>query len=60
MKHLLSSISKYLDARAAQRRHAQDIEAEWGRDPLSHPAIKRMSMRELADLPLNPHCTEPE
>lgn len=24
------------------------------RDPLSHPAVARMSLMELADLPLNP------
>jgi hypothetical protein len=25
-------------------------------DPLDHPDIRRMSLRELADLPLHPSC----
>jgi hypothetical protein len=28
-------------------------------DPLDHPDIKRMSLRELADLPLHPSCFRP-
>jgi hypothetical protein len=28
-------------------------EARWRRDPLSHPALKHMSARDLADLPLD-------
>lgn len=60
MKHLLSSIAKYLAARADQGRQQHDAEIEWRKDPLSHPAIKRMTMRELADLPFDPHCIEPD
>lgn len=30
-----------------------DCEA-WRRDPLSHPAIRAMSQREIADLPFDP------
>ncbi len=37
------------------RRQARAISPSWydRADPLSHPAIQRMSPRELADLPLN-------
>ncbi len=37
------------------RRHmtAQTVRAYDRTDPLSHPAIQRMTQRELADLPLN-------
>ena len=37
-------------ARAARR--ARDA-AGWRRDPLSHPALRGMSVRELDDLPLD-------
>lgn len=41
---------KWTERRAA-------VEARlWGRDPLAHPAIRRMSERERADLPLVPAC----
>lgn len=30
-----------------------DDEARWRHDPLSHPAIRKMSVRELADLPID-------
>lgn len=44
---------------AAYRRQARvgraKAEADrWVRDPLSHPALRAMSARELADLPLDP------
>lgn len=29
-------------------------EEQWRRDPLSHPAIRGMSLREIADLPFDP------
>lgn len=29
-----------------------DDAARWRADPLSHPAIERMSVREVADLPM--------
>ncbi|MCM2472593.1 hypothetical protein HGO38_03760 [Rhizobium sp. CG5] len=34
----------------------------WRRDPLSHPALRVMTERELADLPMEPRCflAEPE
>lgn len=37
------------------RRHLRTAPPSWTdrTDPLSHPAIQRMSPRELADLPLN-------
>lgn len=28
--------------------------AAWDRDPLSHPALSRMSLTDLADLPFDP------
>lgn len=31
-------------------------EARWRRDPLSHPAIRAMSPREIADLPFDPRA----
>ena len=44
---------------AARRRQARVARAKaqadrWTRDPLSHPALRAMSARELADLPLDP------
>ncbi len=30
-----------------------DDATDWRRDPLSHPVLAEMSMRELADLPFN-------
>lgn len=35
-------------------------EVRWRRDPLSHPDLRRMSQRELADLPFDPHAVDPE
>ncbi|MBO3758797.1 hypothetical protein [Ciceribacter sp. L1K22] len=29
----------------------------WRRDPLIHPAVTRMSLREVGDLPLDPRDT---
>ncbi|WP_299407213.1 hypothetical protein [uncultured Roseobacter sp.] len=29
-------------------------QAQWKRDPLSHPALRQMSKRELSDLPFDP------
>ena len=29
-------------------------QGSWRRDPLSHPAIRHMSLREIADLPFDP------
>lgn len=29
-------------------------DAEWRRDPLSHPALQAMTPRELGDLPFDP------
>ena len=37
-----------------------DARPNWYRDPLSHPDIARMSLRELADLQFRPECIEPE
>lgn len=35
-------------------------EADWLRDPLSHPDIARMSARERADLQFRPDCVRSE
>lgn len=37
---------------AASPRTDQEAAAAWRCDPLSHPALRNMSERELADLPL--------
>jgi len=36
-----------------QTRNNHDVINGWKNDPLSHPAIREMSMRELADLPVS-------
>ena len=33
---------------------------DWARDPLSHPDLRRMSQRELADLPFDANALERE
>ena len=33
---------------------------DWRRDPLSHPDLRRMSLRELADLPFDPRDIAPD
>jgi len=33
----------------------KDTGCAWDADPLRHPALQRMSQRELADLPFEPH-----
>lgn len=53
MQHLCR-IARWL---AAQRADAKAARAErqrrvWARDPLSHPALSRMTPHQLADLPL--------
>jgi hypothetical protein len=35
-------------------------EAGWRRDPLSHPALARMTQRELGDLPFDPRAVAEE
>jgi hypothetical protein len=32
----------------------RDAAADWSADPLSHPDLERMSLVELADLPMSP------
>ncbi len=37
-----------------------DRDEEWERDPLSHPAVQRMSLEQVADLPFDRGaCREP-
>jgi hypothetical protein len=31
-------------------------DADWRRDPLSHPALRGMTQRELGDLPFDPRA----
>ncbi len=38
--------------RAASQRIDQEAAAAWRRDPLSHPALRTMDERAIADLPL--------
>lgn len=33
---------------------------DWRRDPLSHPDLRGMSLRELADLPFDPRDIAPD
>jgi len=35
-----------------------DEEVDWTEDPLSHPALRNMSARDLADLPFNRGCRQ--
>jgi hypothetical protein len=37
-----------------------EIDPRWLRDPLSHPDLEAMSLRQLADLPLHPAAFEKE
>lgn len=39
--------------------NSEDERAGWIRDPLSHPELESMSIRELADLPFNRGCQRP-
>lgn len=38
----------------------RDDDVNWRRDPLSHPDLRAMSQRELADLPFSPEQFLPE
>ncbi|MGO4833384.1 hypothetical protein AB4144_14035 [Rhizobiaceae sp. 2RAB30] len=38
---------------------SEDERAAWARDPLSHPELEQMSVRELADLPFNRGYRQP-
>lgn len=39
--------------------YSADERAAWIRDPLSHPELEQMSVRELADLPFNRGYRQP-
>jgi hypothetical protein len=39
---------------------SDDDTEEWRRDPLSHPALRAMSLTQLADLPFDPYCISNE
>ncbi|EFL90889.1 hypothetical protein R2A130_2557 [Ahrensia sp. R2A130] len=60
MRQCLTSLLKALTATADQSRRTLDQEANWRRDPLSHPAIQQMSERERADVPFDPDSFEAE
>ncbi len=38
---------------------SEEERAAWVRDPLSHPELEQMSVRELADLPFNRGYRQP-
>ncbi|MEP3947250.1 hypothetical protein [Ascidiaceihabitans sp.] len=38
--------------------HVDHHEDRWRRDPLSHPDIRKMNKREIADLPIDPYLIE--
>lgn len=56
MTHLIPVLHLMTDA--LRRRLGPPTEAP-APDPLDHPALRRMSLRELADLPL-PRAVQPE
>ena len=60
MKHTLISYLKHLTGHRPQEQLLQDQMADWRRDPLAHPDIRRMSERERADLQFNPRCVKYE
>lgn len=39
--------------------YSEDERVTWIRDPLSHPELEQMSVRELADLPFNRGYRQP-
>ncbi len=51
---ILSTVLQRLAALLARGRAGHDDDpAAQGRDPLRHPALARMDLRQLADLPLS-------
>jgi hypothetical protein len=52
LKHLKRARLMWLEEEGGSSR------AELERDPLSHPALGRMSLEQLADLPFERHATD--
>ena len=48
------------DAACEELTHQQGLARQWLLDPLSHPSIQKMSIREMADLPIDPPRIRPE
>lgn len=48
---IFSILTRPLTSQA--KHYSEDERAAWIRDPLSHPELEHMSVRELADLPFN-------
>lgn len=46
------SLLKFFLNPALNPRNADIADPPWKSDPLQHPEVERMSMREIADLPL--------
>ncbi|WP_274629873.1 hypothetical protein [Arvimicrobium flavum] len=54
---IISMLSKLFEPAAATLLHHADDCAAWMRDPLAHPVVAAMSLRELADLPRRGHVS---
>jgi hypothetical protein len=60
MKSVLSRSFKWMGKDFSGPIEPPETDANWYRDPLSHPDIARMSQRELADLPFCPERIKPQ
>jgi hypothetical protein len=55
-KYLQRLAERMFRFRSYATREADDI--HWKRDPLFHPALQKMTLNQLADLPFEPVCCE--
>ncbi|MDD9721187.1 hypothetical protein PVW51_10795 [Sulfitobacter sp. PR48] len=60
MTHALENLFGWFSRDRRKARAEAHARALWGRDPLSHPDIARMTERERADLQFQPSCIAPE
>lgn len=60
MTHALRILFGWFSRDRRKARAEAHARALWGRDPLSHPDIARMSERERADLQFLPSCIAPD
>ncbi len=54
LNRVRAALGRLRRALSGQRRPAAGRGPDWGRDPLSHPELRAMSLQELADLPFAP------
>lgn len=52
---ILKSTARLVRVGPVRADHHED---GWRRDPLSHPDIRKMNKREIADLPIDPNLIE--